>query len=112
MEIKKYNAGEYEVAVIGGGHAGVEAALASARLGCKTIMFTIKNINSKFIYLELNMPYNKDTDNDIIRLPLKLFKDNLYNFEEFNCLNYYKIFILLYTHSKSTYLHKYFFYIK
>ena len=41
MDIKKYNAGEYEVAVIGGGHAGVEAALASARLGCKTIMFTI-----------------------------------------------------------------------
>ncbi len=41
MEINKYNAGEYEVAVIGGGHAGVEAALASARLGCKTIMFTI-----------------------------------------------------------------------
>ena len=41
MKIKKYNAGEYEVAVIGGGHAGVEAALAAARLGCKTIMFTI-----------------------------------------------------------------------
>lgn len=41
MSIKKYNAGEYEVAVIGGGHAGVEAALASARLGCRTIMFTI-----------------------------------------------------------------------
>ena len=41
MDIKKYNAGEYEVAVIGGGHAGVEAALAAARLGCKTIMFTI-----------------------------------------------------------------------
>ena len=41
MSIKKYNAGEYEVAVIGGGHAGVEAALAAARLGCKTIMFTI-----------------------------------------------------------------------
>ena len=41
MDIKKYNAGEYEVAVIGGGHAGVEAALASARLGCRTIMFTI-----------------------------------------------------------------------
>ncbi|MEE1239770.1 MAG: tRNA uridine-5-carboxymethylaminomethyl(34) synthesis enzyme MnmG [Acutalibacteraceae bacterium] len=41
MEIKKYNAGEYEVAVIGGGHAGVEAALSAARLGCKTIMFTI-----------------------------------------------------------------------
>lgn len=41
MDIKKYNAGEYEVAVIGGGHAGVEAALSAARLGCKTIMFTI-----------------------------------------------------------------------
>ena len=41
MKIKKYNAGEYEVAVIGGGHAGVEAALAAARLCCKTIMFTI-----------------------------------------------------------------------
>ena len=41
MSIKKYNAGEYEVAVIGGGHAGVEAALASARLGCRTIMLTI-----------------------------------------------------------------------
>ncbi len=36
-----YNAGEYEVAVIGAGHAGIEAALASARLGCKTVIFTI-----------------------------------------------------------------------
>ena len=41
MGIKKYAAGEYAVAVIGGGHAGIEAALAAARLGCKTIMFTI-----------------------------------------------------------------------
>lgn len=41
MEIKKYGAGCYDVAVIGGGHAGIEASLASARLGCKTIMFTI-----------------------------------------------------------------------
>ena len=39
--IKKYAAGEYDVAVIGGGHAGIEAALASTRLGSKTIMFTI-----------------------------------------------------------------------
>jgi len=36
-----YKMGEYDVAVIGAGHAGVEAALASARLGCKTILFTI-----------------------------------------------------------------------
>lgn len=41
MEIKKYDAGYYDVAVIGGGHAGIEAALASSRLGCKTVMFTI-----------------------------------------------------------------------
>ncbi len=31
----------FDVAVIGGGHAGAEAALASARLGCSTVMFTI-----------------------------------------------------------------------
>ena len=36
-----YFAGEYDVAVIGAGHAGIEAGLASARLGCKTAIFTI-----------------------------------------------------------------------
>lgn len=36
-----YFAGQYDVAVIGAGHAGIEAALASARLGCKTAIFTI-----------------------------------------------------------------------
>ena len=36
-----YKMGEFDVAVVGAGHAGVEAALASARLGCKTVMFTI-----------------------------------------------------------------------
>ena len=41
MAIKKYSAGDYDVAVIGGGHAGIEAALASARLGCKSVMFTV-----------------------------------------------------------------------
>lgn len=34
-------AGKYDVAVIGAGHAGIEAALAAARLGCKTAVFTI-----------------------------------------------------------------------
>lgn len=34
-------AGNYDVAVIGAGHAGIEAALASSRLGCKTAVFTI-----------------------------------------------------------------------
>ena len=36
-----YFAGEYDVAVIGAGHAGIEAALAAARLGCDTVIFTI-----------------------------------------------------------------------
>ena len=39
--IPSYKAENYDVAVIGGGHAGIEAALAAARLGAKTVMFTI-----------------------------------------------------------------------
>ena len=37
----EFEAGKYDVAVIGAGHAGTEASLASARLGCSTIIFTI-----------------------------------------------------------------------
>jgi tRNA uridine 5-carboxymethylaminomethyl modification enzyme len=36
-----YDAGEYDIAVIGAGHAGCEAALAAARLGMKTLLFSI-----------------------------------------------------------------------
>lgn len=36
-----YELGRYDVAVIGGGHAGVEAAMAAARLGARTILFTL-----------------------------------------------------------------------
>ncbi len=39
--ISQYKAENYDVAVIGGGHAGIEAALAAARLGARTVMFTI-----------------------------------------------------------------------
>ena len=37
----EYHAGGCDVAVIGAGHAGIEAALAAARLGLRTILFTI-----------------------------------------------------------------------
>ncbi len=47
-----YFAGNYDVAVIGAGHAGCEAALAAARLGCSTIVFSI-NLDSI-----ANMPCN------------------------------------------------------
>ena len=36
-----YISEKYDVAIIGAGHAGIEAALAAAKLGCKTIIFTI-----------------------------------------------------------------------
>ena len=48
----KYQAGEYDVAVIGAGHAGCEAALAAARMGMKTVLFTIS------MEVIANMPCN------------------------------------------------------
>ena len=47
-----YFAGEYDVAVIGAGHAGCEAGLASARLGMKTLIFSIS------LEAVANMPCN------------------------------------------------------
>ena len=47
-----YLAGEYDIAVVGAGHAGCEAALAAARLGCRTVVFAI-NLDSI-----ANMPCN------------------------------------------------------
>ena len=39
--MKEFHAGQFDIAVIGAGHAGIEAALAAARLGLETIIFTI-----------------------------------------------------------------------
>ena len=41
LTMKEFFAGEFDIAVIGAGHAGIEAALAAARLGMRTICFTI-----------------------------------------------------------------------
>ncbi len=69
MDEKLYYYESYDVAVIGAGHAGCEAALACARLGLNTIMFTVSmdsialmpcnpNIGgtSKVIWFEKLMP--------------------------------------------------------
>lgn len=50
--MKKYDAGQCDIVVIGAGHAGIEAALAAARLGCRTVCFAI-NLDSVG-----NMPCN------------------------------------------------------
>ncbi len=37
----RYFAGNYDIAVVGAGHAGIEAGLAAARLGLRTVVFTV-----------------------------------------------------------------------
>lgn len=39
--MQTYEAGQYDIAVVGAGHAGIEAALAAARLGARVIVFTV-----------------------------------------------------------------------
>ena len=51
-EEMEYDAGKFDVAVIGAGHAGCEAGLAAARLGFKTLVFSIS------LEAVANMPCN------------------------------------------------------
>ena len=48
----KYDAGNYDIAVIGAGHAGCEAALSAARMGMKTLLFSMS------LEVVANMPCN------------------------------------------------------
>ena len=52
---------DYDVAVIGAGHAGCEAALASARLGLKTVVFTVSGgvTNMKMTFQPKNRQRSK-----------------------------------------------------
>ena len=52
LHLIRYDAGKCDIAVIGAGHAGIEAALAAARLGLDTVCFTV-NLDSVG-----NMPCN------------------------------------------------------
>ena len=44
----------YDVVVVGAGHAGCEAALACARLGLETMMFTVSVDNGALLFLSRN----------------------------------------------------------
>ena len=46
--MQEFLAGTFDIAVIGAGHAGIEAALAAARLGCSVVCFTINMEGGKW----------------------------------------------------------------
>ena len=72
-----YHAETIDVAVIGGGHAGCEAALAAARLGMRTVLFAISlfiisNTIKLTVYsrrLEISIMKSVGATNSFVRLP-------------------------------------------
>ncbi|MDB5085522.1 MAG: tRNA uridine-5-carboxymethylaminomethyl(34) synthesis enzyme MnmG [Bacilli bacterium] len=61
----RYAAGEYQVIVIGAGHAGCEAALAAARMGCKTLLLTI-NLDT-IAYMPCNPAIGGPAKGNVVR---------------------------------------------
>ena len=70
---------DFDITVIGGGHAGIEAALAAARTGKKTCLLTLSKENIGKLVEEIEIPlnfinalklnrekYSRDIDNDAI----------------------------------------------
>mgnify|MGYP000783563738 CR=1 FL=1 len=53
--MKEFFAGQFDIAVIGAGHAGIEAALAAARMGLETVCLTM---NLAVSYTHLTLPTN------------------------------------------------------
>ncbi len=60
-----YNAGKYDIAVIGAGHAGCEAALAAARMGFKTLIFSITLECGKLLICHVILTYRRTYQKDI-----------------------------------------------
>ena len=75
----KYDAGRCDVAVIGAGHAGIEACLAASRMGCQTLLVTGNFENVVF------MPGVRDNNSGFgLMIPMDYVEATLGDFRELN----------------------------